>query len=70
MEIQMYYLTSMPSTNHRNYKGSTYNIMVGWDNGETTIEALQIIAKYDLVIFAVYAKDNGFLDAPGWKHYK
>jgi hypothetical protein len=26
---------------HPNYKGSTYNIMVEWENGETTMEQLQ-----------------------------
>jgi hypothetical protein len=48
---------------HPNYKGLTYSIMVKWDNGKTTMEPLQIIAKDDPVTCAVYAKDNGLLDA-------
>jgi hypothetical protein len=52
---------------HSNYKGSTNNIMIKWENGETTMEPLQIIAKYDPVTFTVFAKDKGLLDAFGWK---
>jgi hypothetical protein len=44
--------------------------MVEWANGETTMEPLQIIAKDDPVTCAIYAKDNGLLDTPGWKHFK
>jgi hypothetical protein len=44
--------------------------MVEWDNGETTMEPLQIIAKDDPVTCAVYAKDNGLLDTTGWKQFK
>jgi hypothetical protein len=54
---------------HPNYKGSTYNIMVEWENGETK-ESLQIIAKDDPATCAVYAKDNDLLDTTGWKHFK
>jgi hypothetical protein len=50
---------------HSNYTGSTYSIMVEWENGETTMEPLQIIAKDDPATCAVYAKDNGSLDTPG-----
>jgi hypothetical protein len=55
---------------HHNYKGSTYNIMLEWENGETTMEPLQIIAKDDPVEFSMHDKDNGLLDTPGWKHFK
>jgi hypothetical protein len=55
---------------HHNYKGSTYNVMVEWENGDTTMEPLQIIAQDDPVTCAIYAKNNGLLDTPGWKHFK
>jgi hypothetical protein len=55
---------------HPNYKGSAYTIMVEWLNGETTMEPLQINAKDDPVTCAIYAKDNGLLDTPGWKNFK
>jgi hypothetical protein len=55
---------------HPNYKGSTYNIMVEWENGETTMESLQIVAKDNPVTCAIYAKDNGLPDTPGWKKFK
>jgi hypothetical protein len=55
---------------HPNCKGSTYNIMVEWEHGETTMEPLQIIARNNPVTFAVYAKDNGLLDTPGWNQFK
>jgi hypothetical protein len=54
---------------HQNYKGATYNILVEWENGETTMEPLQIISKDDPVTCAIYANDNGLLDTPGWKHF-
>jgi hypothetical protein len=35
----------------------------------TIMEALHIIAKDDHIICAIYAKDSGLLDKPGWKHF-
>jgi Reverse transcriptase (RNA-dependent DNA polymerase) len=58
------------STNHADYNGSTYNLMIEWENGETTSEPLQVIAKDDPVTCAIYAKENGLLDMPGWKQFK
>jgi hypothetical protein len=58
------------SVKHPDYKGSTINILIEWENGETTMEPLQIIAKDDPVTCAMYAKDNGLLDTPGWKQFK
>jgi hypothetical protein len=34
------------------------------------MEPLQIIAKDDPVTCEIYAKDNGLLETPGWKHFK
>ena len=55
---------------HPDYKGSMYNVMVEWENGETTKEPLTIIAKDDPVTCAIYAKENKLLDMPGWKQFK
>jgi hypothetical protein len=36
-------------TSNSNYKGSTYNVLVEWETGETTYEPLDMIASDDLV---------------------
>ena len=56
--------------NHPEYKGSQYNIMIEWENGEITNEPLSVIAADDPVTCAIYARDNGLLDKPGWKRFK
>jgi hypothetical protein len=59
------------SVKHTDYKGSTFNILIELGEWKTTImEPLQIIANDDPVTFAMYAKDNGLLDTPGWKQFK
>jgi len=55
---------------HPEYKGSTYNVLVEWENGEVTWEPLSIIAVDAPVPCAVYARENGLLDTPGWKRFK
>jgi hypothetical protein len=50
------------TSNHPDY--------IEWENGETTKEPLQVIAKDDPVTCAIYAKDSGLLDSPGWKQFK
>jgi hypothetical protein len=55
---------------HPDYNGSTYNVMVEWENGEITSEPLTVIAADDPVTCAIYAKDKGLLDKPGWKQFK
>jgi len=52
------------------YKGSSYNIMVEWENGEITSEPLNVIASDDPVTCAIYARENNLLDLPGWKRFK
>ena len=52
------------------YKGSKYNVLVDWETGETTYEPLSLIANDDPITVAIYAKKNGLLDLPGWKHLK
>ena len=58
------------TANHHNYKGSSYNVLLEWENGEVTPEPLSMIAKDDPVTCAVYAKDNDLLNTPGWKQFK
>jgi hypothetical protein len=55
---------------HNDYKGSNYNVMIEWETGEITSEPLNIIAADDPVTCAIYAKDHGLLDKPGWKRFK
>ena len=59
-----------PSSNHPEYRGSTYNVQVEWETGEITTEPLNIIAADDPVYCAIYARDNNLLDQPGWKKFK
>lgn len=54
----------------RDYNGSTYNVLVEWETGETTYEPLDIIAKDDPVTCAEYAKRNDLLETPGWKRFR
>ncbi|KAG7357923.1 hypothetical protein IV203_014510 [Nitzschia inconspicua] len=52
------------------YKGSSFNVMIEWENGEVTTEPLNIIAEDDPVTCAIYALDNGLLDTPGWMRFR
>ena len=38
--------------------------------GEVTTEPLTVIARDNPVVCALYAKDHGLLDKPGWKRFK
>jgi hypothetical protein len=50
------------------YKGSSYNVLVCWMNGEETYEPLYEMIKDDPILVAKYAKEQqGLLDTPGWK---
>ena len=55
---------------HPDYMGSRYNVLVEWENGETTTEPLVIFAKDAPVACALYAKENALLDTEGWKIFK
>jgi hypothetical protein len=48
-------------------KGSRYNVLVEWENGEITPEPLNIFGKDDPVTCAVYAREHRLLDKEGWK---
>jgi hypothetical protein len=51
----------------RRYKGSSYNVLVHWEDGSETFEPPSVMAKEDPITCAKYAKDNDLLDKPGWK---
>ena len=58
------------SPKHPRYNGSAYNVLIEWEDGTSTYEPLDIVAKDDPVTCATYAKENGLLDTPGWKRFK
>ena len=58
------------SQSHPNYKGSKYNVMIEWENGEITSEPLSMIAADDPVTCAIYAKEKNLLNKPAWKRFK
>ena len=49
------------------YKGSRYNIKIKWNDGSTSMEPLAIFIKDDPITCAIYAKEHGLLNKPGWK---
>jgi hypothetical protein len=57
-------------TSDPEYKGSIYNVLVEWENGEITSEPLNIFGKDDPVTCAVYAREHGLLEEEGWKRFK
>jgi hypothetical protein len=57
-------------TSNKDYKGSTYNVLVEWDNGETIYEPLDLITQDDPVTYADYAKQNNLLDTAGWIRFR
>jgi hypothetical protein len=57
-------------TSDPEYKGSRYNVLVEWENGEITSEPLNILGKDDPVTCAVYAREHGLLEEEGWKQFK
>jgi hypothetical protein len=53
------------SKSHKDYKGSTYNVTILWENGETSIEPLSLIIADDPVSCAAYARKNNLINLPG-----
>ena len=52
------------------YNGSKFNVLVEWETGESMYEPLDVIAADDPVTCAIYAKEKGLLDEPGWRRFK
>jgi hypothetical protein len=51
-------------------KGSSFNVLVKWEDGSETYEPLDIIMKDDPITMAQYAEDRGSIDTSGWKKVK
>jgi hypothetical protein len=45
-------------------------LLIEWENVEITKDPVKIIAADDPVTCAIYARENGLLDQPGWKRFK
>ena len=54
-------------SNDPRYKGSSWNVLIQWEDGSTTWEPLSSIVGADIVTVAAYGKEHGLLDLPGWK---
>jgi hypothetical protein len=54
----------------KDWKVSSYNVLVEWETGETTYEHLMTIAADDPVTCAKYARENNLLDTEGWKQFR
>ena len=52
------------------YQGSRFNVRVLWENDEISAEPLKTFAEDAEVECAIYAKENGLLDVPGWKRFQ
>jgi hypothetical protein len=59
-----------PRTSDRDYEGSTYNVLVEWESGETTYEPLDIIAKDNPVTCAGYAGQIGLNASSIWQRIR
>ena len=57
-------------SNDKDWRGSSYNVMIEWENGEITTEPLSIIGADDPVTCAIYARDHNLLELDGWKRFK
>jgi hypothetical protein len=55
---------------NKDYKRSSYNVLVKWEDGSGTYEPLDIIMKDDPITLALYGEYNRLLDTPGWKKLK
>jgi hypothetical protein len=54
----------------KDYNGSTYNVLVAWETGESTYEPLDLIASDHPITCAEYALKHNLFDAPGWKRFR
>ena len=52
------------------YKGSMWNVMMEWENGEIIAEPLSLIAANDPVTYTIYTKEKRLLNTKGWKCFK
>jgi hypothetical protein len=52
------------------YKGSSYNVLMTWEDGSKTWEPVSLVMKDDTVTLAAYTKAHNLLDMPSWKSLK
>jgi Reverse transcriptase (RNA-dependent DNA polymerase) len=58
------------NSRHPDYKGSSYNVLIQWEDGSETFEPLDLIFKDDPVSLADYAESNNLLGIDGWKRLR
>jgi hypothetical protein len=56
--------------NLMDYKGSTTNVLVAWETGESTYEPLDLIASDYPITCVKYALKHNLLDEPGCKRFR
>jgi hypothetical protein len=56
--------------NIKDYKGSTSNVLVAWETGESTYETLNLIASDDIITCAENALKHNLLVELGWKRFR
>jgi hypothetical protein len=62
---------SGPLTNKDpSYHGSSYNILIRWEDGSCTYEPLTIMDKDTPEMCAQYAIDHNLLNTDGWKQFR
>ena len=53
------------------YKGTQWNVLIHWENGEKSWQALSVFNGTDgKVTLAEYALKHNMLDTPGWKQFR
>ena len=55
--------------NDPHYMGLRFNVQIEWGNGEIMNEPLDIITTNDPTTRAIYARENGLLNEPGWIYF-
>ena len=54
----------------RNYRGSSWNVLIMWETGEISWEPLSEIAQTAEAECALYAKEHKLLNLDGWKRFR
>ena len=50
---------------HKDYTGSSYNVLIRWTNGEIDWQPLKNLQGHDKTTVALYANKHGLLELPG-----
>ena len=54
---------------HPNYLGSSWNLLILWEDGSKTWEPLDVMAKDIRDECVLYAVDNSLMNKDGWKRF-